>query len=44
VADSSKADMIVLGEDPYGLLDRFLNKTVTEEVVLATELSVLIAR
>jgi nucleotide-binding universal stress UspA family protein len=44
VAESSKADMIVLGEDPYGLLDRFLNKTVTEEVVLATELPVLISR
>ena len=43
-AESSKADIVVVGNRPYGLLDRFFGKITPEQIALDTELPLLIAR
>jgi nucleotide-binding universal stress UspA family protein len=43
-AESEGADMIVIGEEPVGLLDRLLGQDTADQVALATNLPVLIAR
>lgn len=43
-AESCSADMVVLGEDPYGLLDRLLTRNLGERMAQATDLPVLLAR
>lgn len=43
-AESSEPDLIVIGDPPYGLIDRVLGQDAAEEVALGTFLPVLIAR
>ena len=43
-ADRMEADVLVFGDEPYGFLDRFFGDAESEEVALATERPVLIAR
>lgn len=43
-ADEVGAHLIVLGAEPYGLLDRFLNRNIAEQVALSTERPILVAR
>lgn len=44
IAQSCDADMVVLGEDPYGVLDRLLSKNIGERMADATDTPVLLAR
>ena len=44
VAKECQADLVILGEDPYGLLDRFLSRNIGERMAEATDLPVLLAR
>lgn len=44
IAESKKADMLVIGHDPYGILDRLLNRDIVEQIALDTHLPLLIAR
>ncbi len=43
-AESEGADVIVIGHDPYGILDRLLSRDVAEQLALYTHLPLLIAR
>ncbi|MFW6107163.1 MAG: universal stress protein [bacterium] len=42
--DDAGADLIVFGDEPYGVLERFFGGATAEKVALATETPVLIAR
>jgi nucleotide-binding universal stress UspA family protein len=44
VVREESADLIVVGAEPYGLLARILDQDVAEDLALATELPLLIAR
>ena len=43
-AETEGADAIVIGHEPYGFLDRLLNRDLVEQVALDTHLPVLIVR
>lgn len=44
MARQENADLIVIGAEPYGLLARFLDQDVAEDLALATRRPLLIAR
>ncbi len=43
-AESSAADIIVLGDEPYGVFDSFFGRSTGERYVMGTALPVLLAR
>ncbi|MFW6163518.1 MAG: universal stress protein [Planctomycetota bacterium] len=44
VAEETAADLIVIGDEPYGLLEHFFGEDTAERVALATHTPVLVAR
>jgi nucleotide-binding universal stress UspA family protein len=43
-ADAVEADLIIVGDEPYGLLERFFGEATAERLALATHIPVLVAR
>jgi nucleotide-binding universal stress UspA family protein len=43
-ADNISADTIIIGDEPYGIIERFFGKATAEQIVLKTQTPVLVAR